>query len=110
MFCYEPFTTAHLLKLKRFQIMEMELDEKDQIVEETEVVDDISMTNLEGPPSETPQLSLNAMTGMSGYQTMTVTRMHDKKLLQILLDSGSTHNLDLEVAKKLGCKFEKITP
>lgn len=36
--------------------------------------------------------------------------MHDKKLLQILLDSGSTHNfLDLEVAKKLGCKSEKVT-
>lgn len=31
--------------------------------------------------------------------------MYDKKLLHILLDSGSTHNfLDLELAKKLGCK------
>lgn len=41
---------------------------------------------------------------------MRVTGMLDKKLLHILLDSGSTHNfLDLEVAKKLGCKLEKVT-
>lgn len=47
------------------------------------------------------------MTGMSCYQTMRVTGMYDKKLLHILLDSGSTHNfLDLELAKKLGCKLE----
>lgn len=29
----------------------------------------------------------------------------------ILLDSGSTHNfLDLEMARKLGCRLEAITP
>lgn len=37
--------------------------------------------------------------------------MHDKKLLQILLDHGSTNNfLDLELGKKLGCKLENISP
>jgi len=33
------------------------------------------------------------------------------KNLDILTDSGSTHNfLDLELAKKLGCKMEPINP
>lgn len=37
--------------------------------------------------------------------------MHDKKSLQVFLDSGSTHNfLDLETTKKLCFKLEVITP
>lgn len=48
---------------------------------------------------------------MSTYQTMRVVRMYDKKLLHILLDSGSTHNFfDLELAKKLGYKLESVAP
>lgn len=37
--------------------------------------------------------------------------MYNKKILQILLDSGSTHNfLDLNMARKLGCKPEEVKP
>lgn len=37
--------------------------------------------------------------------------MYIKRLLQILIDSGSTHNfLDLDAAKRLGCKLEPIKP
>lgn len=33
------------------------------------------------------------------------------KLLHTLIDSGSTHSfLDLELAKKLGCKLKAINP
>lgn len=36
---------------------------------------------------------------------------HNKQMLHILLDGGSMHDfLDLEVAKKLGCKLEKAAP
>ena len=35
----------------------------------------------------------------------------NKRPLHILIDSGSTHNfLDVEVAKKLGCKTTSINP
>ena len=42
---------------------------------------------------------------------MRVTVHVKKKALHILIDSGSTHNfLDVEVAKKIGCKTVSITP
>ena len=42
---------------------------------------------------------------------MRVTIYVLNKPLHILIDSGSTHNfLDLNMAKKLGCKMEKIGP
>lgn len=58
-----------------------------------------------------PQISLNAMTGNTCFQTMKVIKTHDKKLIHILLDSGNAHNfLDLKIAKKLRCKLEKVAP
>ncbi|GAU40456.1 hypothetical protein TSUD_141360 [Trifolium subterraneum] len=60
---------------------------------------------------DNPQLSLQALTGVSNYQTMRILGLHYKKLLHILLDNGSTHNfLDLDIAKKLGCTLEAIPP
>lgn len=107
MFCDEPFTPGHQLKHKRTQLLVMGMEEDDVVDEKSETAEDIATEN---PLNEVPQLSLNAMTGISNYQTMRVTGMHDKKLLHILLDSGSTHNfLDLEVAKKLGCKLDKVS-
>lgn len=42
---------------------------------------------------------------------MRVTGMHNKKQLQVLVGNGNTHNfMDLEMAKKLGCKVEAVTP
>lgn len=54
-------------------------------------------------------ISLQAFTGVSGYQTLRVTGYHEKQPLQVLIDTGSTHNfIDTEVAKKLGCKASPI--
>lgn len=44
-------------------------------------------------------------------QAMRISSMHNKKLLHILTDSGSTQNfLDESVAKKVGCKLEAVSP
>lgn len=49
-------------------------------------------------------ISLQAFTGVCGYQTIRVTGYHEKRPLQVQIDTGSTHNfIDHEVAKKLGC-------
>lgn len=51
------------------------------------------------------------MTGDPNFHTMRISGLHNKKLIQILLDSGSTHNfLDLDTAKKLGCTLEAVNP
>ena len=60
-----------------------------------------------------PQISVHAINGLraKGYSNMRVTVFVKRKPLHILIDSGSTHNfLDVEVAKKLGCKLEKVGP
>jgi len=56
-----------------------------------------------------PQISINAMSGYSSFNTMRVNGHKGKKTLHILIDSGSTHNfLDEHLARKLGCKLEPI--
>ena len=60
-----------------------------------------------------PHISVHAISGTTakGYKTMRVTVYVRKKPLHILIDSGSTNNfLDVEIAKKLGCKIEQIGP
>jgi len=57
---------------------------------------------------EGPQISVNALSGVQGFQTMRVTGMSGKTPLHILLDLGRTHNfLDISMAKKLGCTIEE---
>lgn len=110
MFCDEAFIPSHHLKHRkhRFMMMEME-DESDS--DHTDPSPDPSTTSDTLSQPDTPQLSLQALIGTPNFQTMRVTGMHNKKLIHILLDSGSAHNfLDLDLAKKLGCKLEVVTP
>lgn len=49
-------------------------------------------------------ISFQAFTGDIGYQTIKVIGYHEKRLLQVLIDTGSTRNfIDQEAAKKLDC-------
>ena len=58
----------------------------------------------------TPQISINAMLGNSGFNAMRVNGHIGKKILHIPIDSGSPHNfLNEQMARKLGCKLEPIT-
>ena len=57
----------------------------------------------------TPHLSINAMNGCSGFNTMRVSGHLGKKTIHILLDSGSIHNfLDEQLARRLGYRLESI--
>ncbi|XP_074336946.1 uncharacterized protein LOC141674121 [Apium graveolens] len=57
------------------------------------------------------KISLEAIEGVSTFQTMRVTGHVGKKELHILLDNGRTHNfIDVNKALKLQCKVDTITP
>lgn len=54
-------------------------------------------------------ISLQAFTGVTGYPTIRVTGYHEKRPLQVLIDTRSTHNfIDQDMAKNLGCKSSSI--
>ena len=102
MFCDEHFTRGHHFKHKKVQLYLIGGDESDN---EEEIVDEPAEPAI----NSDLQLSINALTGIPNYHTMRVSGMYQKKLLQILIDIGSIHNfLDLELAKRLGCKLEGI--
>ncbi|PHT73294.1 hypothetical protein T459_24079 [Capsicum annuum] len=49
-------------------------------------------------------ISLQAFTGVNGYQTIRLTSYHEKRPLHVLIDTGCTCNfIYQEMAKKLGC-------
>lgn len=56
-------------------------------------------------------VSLNALSGTEVPNTITLNGTSKKKLLTILLDSGSTHSfLDMETARQIGCIHKEARP
>jgi hypothetical protein len=81
------------------------LDDKDVAEEEVQEASEID------PETFTPQISINALEGTSGFQTLRVTGKVDKSPLFIMIDLGSTHNfINTQVAKKLSCTLTPIRP
>ncbi|XP_076944279.1 uncharacterized protein LOC143614842 [Bidens hawaiensis] len=57
-----------------------------------------------------PQISLNAITGNPSFSTMKIVGNIGTKPLQILIDSGSTHNfLNDKLATKLQCPVQAVS-
>jgi len=97
-FCDEKYTPEHYLVHKKTQLFRMDVDEEFEDAREELVNDD---------DEHMPQISVNAVSGIAGYKTMRVKGTYDKKIIFILIDSGSTHNfLDPNTAAKLGCKVD----
>lgn len=102
--CDERYVPGHKCKGKKPQLYHIEMEDE----EEENTLDCLAEKEPEAD-TECAQISVQAMDGITTYQTMRVTGHHGKKDLQILLDSGSTHNfLDLSKALKMDCKVENI--
>nr|GEX14628.1 gypsy/Ty3 retroelement polyprotein [Tanacetum cinerariifolium]GEX15581.1 gypsy/Ty3 retroelement polyprotein [Tanacetum cinerariifolium] len=60
--------------------------------------------------TDSPQITINALSGLNSYQTMRVRGRVGKQVVHILIDCGNTHNfLDIHTTKKLGCRLAKTT-
>ena len=56
-----------------------------------------------------PHISLHALDGNFNYQTMRIRRSVGKKVICVLIDTGSTHNfISYRMTLKLGCFLERI--
>jgi len=100
-FCDEKYTPEHYLVHRKTQLFRMEVDE------EFEDASEVLLEDEDQDPRHMPQISVNAVAGISDYKTMLVRGTYDKKVIFILIDSGSTHNfLDARMAKKLGYQVE----
>lgn len=101
--CNEKYTRDHICKRKQLYAMEGE-DEEDEQSPELEVDEELGNVPL---PEEELQISLNALTGSTSYRTMRVKGNVKRKLIIILIDSGSTHNfLSPDVVKRVSLTTE----
>jgi len=104
-FCDQPYTRGHQCQNKKTQLFLVEIPDTDQEEPQEGEEEAIDFEVLEADPC----ISLHALNGIQGYQAMRVTGHYGKKPIHILVDSGSTHNfLDINLAKRLGCKLEGI--
>ena len=99
--CDERFTPGHRCKNKQLYMIIVHDDEEEgDSIHEDEGEKPETMAIFEG----NPQLSIHAMEGTYSYQTMRLRGAAGKRMLCILIDSGSTHNfIDVRMATKLGC-------
>ncbi|GJU83847.1 putative mitochondrial protein [Tanacetum coccineum] len=81
-------------------------DEEEEYLDVDETVIDAVSEEVQA------HISLNALSGVSSFQTMGVIGLVAKQHeLQILIDSGSTHNFsDVNMAKRKGCKVWSTYP
>ncbi|XP_022042420.1 uncharacterized protein LOC110945092 [Helianthus annuus] len=97
--CDEKYSQEHICKGNRKpQLYHIEVEWVEEEVEGEE--DEVVM--------ECAQISVNAVEGNDRYKSIRVTGHYGKHELQLLMDTGSSHNfLDIALAKQLGCKMVK---
>lgn len=107
--CPEKYVRGHHCKKKElFSIEVIQLEEDEEGIEQNNTDDEQEASEIDNP-----QISVYAIDGAltKGYQTMRVTVYVNKRPLNILIDSGSTHNfLDVHIARRLGCKIDTVNP
>lgn len=105
--CDEKFVPGHRCYKRQLYMLTIEGDANEdlEVNEEWESGEKLMLEN-----SETPQLSVNALTGIGSFQTMRIKGNYGTRTLFLLIDSGSTHNfIDSRIAKQMGCVLEPIS-
>ncbi|KAD1690211.1 hypothetical protein E3N88_42456 [Mikania micrantha] len=98
--CTEKYSPGHQCKNKQLFSIEL-IDVEDDV---SQLVDEVSDQG-----EFKPFISLNVIMGVPSFSTMRIRRSVGTKPLQILIDSGSTHNfLDLDLAIKMHCPMKEV--
>lgn len=100
--CDEKYTPTHKCKFKHLYVLEIHGDDMED--EDGDTSGELQAMNLD------PQISIHAIMGVNSFSTMRIVGTIGTRQIQILIDSGSTHNfLDSKLASKLQC-FTKGVP
>ncbi|GJS94074.1 reverse transcriptase [Tanacetum coccineum] len=108
-YCDQKYMPGHKCSGQVFslEVIGTNLDEDDELL----LTEHGVVNTFHSLVDEQPLISLNALTRLNAYRTMRVKGCVGKNALHVLVDSGSTHHfLNLQIAKKLGCRLRKICP
>ena len=112
MWCSQKFTRGHTcLRSQLYQLLTEDPDDGMGGLEDIVDCRDKLTGEMqkEGDEDSSPVISLHALMGTEGCQTMRVMGRIKKQNLVVLIDSGSTHNfLDQTVVKRLKCTTKSI--
>ncbi|KAH0652629.1 hypothetical protein KY289_030307 [Solanum tuberosum] len=117
-FCNEKYILVHKCKTSK-QLYLLEIDEPGEFQEgECLMEEHERQTHEEGPNqmelvqhAEHMEISMHALNGSLGYKTLKVTGYHLKKGINILIDTGSSHNfIEPELVGQLGCEIRSTSP
>lgn len=105
-YCDSPYNRNHKCQFGEPQLFTVEIP--GDIIEELSDSEEMDLGDKE---VNEPQISISALFGSQGFNTMRVRGLVKGRDIQILIDSRSTHNfVDLNIAHKLGCMVEIIPP
>ncbi|XP_052203138.1 uncharacterized protein LOC127808607 [Diospyros lotus] len=111
--CNEKFTPGHKCKVAQSFLIEVKEPPEEEEYEESDphVPFDIPAANSGVEAEDLPKVSLHALAGSAGPQTMQVTAMLKGKVASLLINNGSTHNfISTKVAHKLQIPTTIIEP
>lgn len=104
--CPEKYVIGHKCSQGK-QVFLIEVGEEEPEEHTTDPIE--GLIDEETVEEEAPQISIHALRGTLHCSTMKMEGMVRNRRLQILIDSGSTHNfLDVDMAERLGCITEDI--
>lgn len=109
--CDEKYVRVRICKAKKQLFLVEVVDDEETKKEMQGYMEElVPREDVQEVREEGMTISLQAFTGTRGYQTIRVTGYHVRQPLQVLIDTGSTHNfIDEEVTKNLGCNSSSIT-
>ncbi|XP_022032945.1 uncharacterized protein LOC110934059 [Helianthus annuus] len=111
--CNDKLTPTHKCPNKQLFVLEV-VDGEDEGQQDGEYMTndptaDVTQDTVIDTTVTDPLISIHALTGIPSFSTMQVVGNIGTKTLQILIDSGSTHNfIDEKLAVKLGCVMKDI--